>query len=413
MLRLGTISRRAPALALAATLLVSTLGPSASPGIAAEPDQPSARLQIIVKSVKVHDDRDPGDGEMSFSASLADGDGEITRFTPKLATMSDEFDLGSGETRIMMHMLPSDGDTMAEGVSPEAGMPVYAGRSYTFTAEMTESDAITANEILGDVNLAINAANGWGIQEHTLRSVRDGKQGDFSVTFEIRRAPLPDLRPVNIKVEDVQGSTKKHVCMAVQNVENGQVGQFTVTLLVDGKSPAGGTAVGNALAPGMAEQYCVDVDAPTSGPHELSAVVDLSGTVTEYNEANNKYTQQVTISPPPSDLTVSAIRMNGRDVRGKDDCKPGNNDVVVVVKNGGTTAAGAFAVRLTVDGVEAADVAVPGLDAGKEHEVRMDDLRLKKGKRALLATVDSKGAISESSENNNERPVTAECKDDD
>ena len=83
------------------------------------------------------------------------------------------------------------------------------------------------------------------------------------------------------------------------------------------------------------------------------------------------------------------------------------------MKNGGTANAGAFAVRLAVDGVEAASVSVDGLEAGQEREVRFDDLRLKNGKRSLVAVADAKGDVAESKEDNNDRTVTAECKDDD
>ena len=60
------------------------------------------------------------------------------------------------------------------------------------------------------------------------------------------------------------------------------------------------------------------------------------------------------------DLVVSAVRVNGRVPDGKDDCKDGKNDVAVVVKNWGTTNAEKFAVRLAVDGGEAAEEAVAG-----------------------------------------------------
>jgi subtilase family serine protease len=56
---------------------------------------------------------------------------------------------------------------------------------------------------------------------------------------------------------------------------------------------------------------------------------------------------------------------------------------------------------------------VTGLEAGKELEVRFDDVKLKKGDRALTIAVDAKGAVTESKEDDNERKVTAQCKDDD
>ena len=55
---------------------------------------------------------------------------------------------------------------------------------------------------------------------------------------------------------------------------------------------------------------------------------------------------------------------------------------------------------------------VNGLEAGKEREVTFGDVKLKKGEHTLTATADAKGAIAESDEGNNDRAVTARCKDD-
>jgi hypothetical protein len=109
------------------------------------------------------------------------------------------------------------------------------------------------------------------------------------------------------------------------------------------------------------------------------------------------------------DLIVTAVRVNGRAPDGKDDCKDGKNDVAVHVKNEGSAAASAFAVRIAVDGQEAGVVPVSGLEAGQEREVRFEDVRFKKGERTLTAGADPKGTIVESDETNNERKVTARC----
>lgn len=69
MLSLRTIARRAPALALTASLLVSALGLPSSEGtaLAASSVGPAARLQIDVKQVHIHSDRDLfGSGEMNL-----------------------------------------------------------------------------------------------------------------------------------------------------------------------------------------------------------------------------------------------------------------------------------------------------------------------------------------------------------
>jgi len=73
-----------------------------------------------------------------------------------------------------------------------------------------------------------------------------------------------------------------------------------------------------------------------------------------------------------------------------------------------------FIVRLQVgdDEDEAKEKSITELGAGKEQEVRFDDMRLKKGRQQLTATVDSKKSIAEADEDNNEEKVTVDCRDD-
>ena len=87
--------------------------------------------------------------------------------------------------------------------------------------------------------------------------------------------------------------------------------------------------------------------------------------------------------------------------------------MTAIVKNAGTANAGPIAVRLTVDGDEVGEESIDELAAGKEREIRFDEVRLKKGERKLTATLDPKNTVAESSEDNNERLVTARCQDDD
>jgi subtilase family serine protease len=122
-------------------------------------------------------------------------------------------------------------------------------------------------------------------------------------------------------------------------------------------------------------------------------------------------------SPTPDtalpDLT-GAIKVNGQEPDGKDDCKSGKNTVTVVVKNGGTADAGSIVVRLTVGGLnEKPEQTVKGLAAGQEREVRFENVRLKKGEHLISASLDAKGEVAESNEDNNEPKATARCKDGD
>jgi subtilase family serine protease len=69
-------------------------------------------------------------------------------------------------------------------------------------------------------------------------------------------------------------------------------------------------------------------------------------------------------------------------------------------------------VRLKVDEANGGpEQAVTGLEAGKVREVKFENVRLNKGEHTLTAVADAKDAVDESDEENNDRDVTARCKD--
>src|SRR5687767_4562726 len=113
MLSLRTITRRVPALALAAALLVSALGPQSSGGtaVAAGPDGPVARLQIYVKQIHIHSDRDLfGSGEMRLDVRIwrckvelplpcSGQEYDLSAVADEIgALLDDEFSASSGDT---------------------------------------------------------------------------------------------------------------------------------------------------------------------------------------------------------------------------------------------------------------------------------------------------------------------------
>ena len=107
---------------------------------------------------------------------------------------------------------------------------------------------------------------------------------------------------------------------------------------------------------------------------------------------------------------MKAIKVNGQAPDGKNDCMISQNDLTVVVKNGGKGDAGSFAVRLTVDGDDL-DATVESVRAGEEREVAFDKVQLKKGEHSLKAVADPDHALAESKDNNNELKVSARCSD--
>jgi hypothetical protein len=433
---------------LGLALVLVAVGAPAPLGAAEDPPQPAARLQVVLKEVKVHNAREgllSGKGEMQFYTVIwRCNEGVPPPCRTKLSSESglmdniqgapivragSLFNADSGDTVTLDQEVPRDGDQIWGGeTSQQLGFPVYAGQLYVVRFHMLEwdGDDFNGNEILGDVYHYLDTAkHGLGVGIHTERSwyyPSDGGagQGDYTLTYEIRPIP-PDLRPVSIKVHDLPDGASKRVCMAVQNVEVGITGPFEVALRVDGVVPPGGRATADGLAPGTHRELCVAVALPP-GPHTLEAVVDEPGAVAELDETNNVYKQaftaaQPTPTPSPAlpDLTISAIKVNGQVPDGKDDCKDGKNAVTVAVKNASTADAGDFVVRLVVDGDQgnAEEKDVNGLVAGQEQVVKFEDLRLKEGPRSLAATADPQNGITESNEGNNTLQVTAHCGDDD
>ncbi|HZO32586.1 MAG TPA: CARDB domain-containing protein [Chloroflexota bacterium] len=334
------------------------------------------------------------------------------------------------------HVVPQAGDLMFHpDTSPENGIAVYDGYNYLVRFDMHESDGGWSNiEPMGWVLHVLNTGeHGLGLGTHTARSVLANRTGDFTITYEIRPTPLPDLQALHqITIDDLPGSAKKRVCMVVHNRGGAPAGPFEVALRVDHVVPPDGRTTAAGLAPGMNYTACVETALPTPGQHLLAAVVDAPRAVTELNETNNSYEQlyaaasaSSSTAPAPSpqsapatgqaqsDLTVSAVKVRGQVPDGKDDCKDGGNDVSVVVKNSGSEKAGGFTVRLTVDGAQGdgSEQTVNGLEAGNEREVTFENVKLKKGEHSLKALADAKGAVTETNEENNDREVTARCKD--
>jgi subtilase family serine protease len=253
---------------------------------------------------------------------------------------------------------------------------------------------------------------------------------------------------------DLPGDRDDLVCFTVQNRGVKSSAPFRVTIGIEGATPLVPDIGAAGLGAGETREQCTGGRLPDSGLHRLSVVVDGADTVPEMDERNNDLAVGLdrtpagqtrapggpgvattdtgdstqsgggpTIAGPATaptgstigirstqpDLTVDAVRVNGQVPDGKSDCKDGKNTVSVVVKNAGMARAGSFTVRLEVDGGQAIEMDVPGLEATQEHEARFDDVRLKKGEHRLTVTVDSKNTVAEANEDNNVRTVTATC----
>ena len=460
--RLARAGRWPLAIGLAATLLGTALVPPA-PAQAQGPiirDHrfPAARIQLVVNKVHVYDDRDgrfAGDGEMTLYAGLWEVDGGLTGSSPVISEMKRSFGAGSGDDVVLDQIVPGDGDmAAASGVTTHAGIPVFAGRQYVFATFILESDSLTASENLGAVKIDVNEANGWGIGSGEVRSVQaNGKAGDYAVTYEIRRTPLPDLVPTAFRVAAEAGRPggDAQICWTTENRGPLASEPFQVVVEFGGAEQTVLTTGASELGAGETREQCTSQRLPEPGTHPVTVTIDPERGVPEMDEDNNVFKQTVVRTPttqsvptpvpspgPDSgpiliasqgkgkddgqgdaqtrapgqaqaDLSVSGIKVNGQVPDGKDDCKDGKNAVTIVLKNAGSGKASTFAVRLTLDGDEVDSAQVDGLDAGKEREVSFGEVRLKKGSHKLAATVDAKNTVAEASDENNDRTVTVGC----
>jgi hypothetical protein len=378
----------------------------------------------------------------------------------------------SGSTQAMNHVLPLAAD-VRDGlmVSEDEGLIVQSGRNYVFQVWVWEKD-VEGGDFMGGIQRVVNESNGWGVGSYDAESaglMPDGSlrvmdficpgcgeviAGDYTVTYEIHRTPLADLHAKSVRFVDPEpapDSTDPNVCLTVENVGVAAAGPFTIGTAVDTAPLADGLGSLPGLAAGGTQESCVHATLPSSGAHQLDMIADVNHSVPESDETNNITGQSFAravpqgptgtgpaqangptnsgiVAPKPSapvlnaapspsptqaDLIVSAIKVNGQVPDGKNDCKDGKSSVSVVVKNAGAGKAERSTVRLTVDDADgdADEQSVNGLEAGKEREVRFENVRLKKGERQLTAIVDAKSSVGESNEENNEQKVTARCTD--
>jgi hypothetical protein len=477
-----TARRIVPSLGLAAAVLTSTLG-AATPADAFNPPRgvvqvpaqayggtTAARIQINLISMNIVNDRDGtfmGDGEMKMTVSFwrcsttsgPCSQGEIPAVL--MAEWKKNFSAGSGDFKVFERVMPQAGDSRSGDLAtPEAGFALHAGQRYIFQIDMDEDD-LTSDDFMGGIQQVFEESNQWGLGLHAQE--RAGKLldssiatgpicagcggvivGDYLVTYEVVQVPLPDLQPTSIRVVPrAPGATDDEVCVDTFNSGLTDSPSFSIALYVDDSPLAVGLAGGPALAAHTGKETCLRANLPTSGQHQLKAVVDEPALIAEMDEYDNLLQKPLdrgpaavpgagtgpsstakegpiaTASPEPttksnqaqSDLTVSAIKVNGQAPDGKDDCTGGKSNVSVVVKNAGKARAEAFVVSLVADGGDAIEEAVNGLEAGKEREVKFEDVELKKGAHKLVASVDAKGTVTEPNEENNGREVTAQCKD--
>ena len=201
--------------AVALTLIASMLvlpGPVGAAETPAEP-KPTIRVQVLLKSVYIWDDRDWGDGDMHFRMWLGcwAAPTPCIRFPSVNVDHYDKvFSTGSGDTYSLNAVLPGATDRLSlEFATPgRTGYSLFDGQRYELGFEMYEADGLTNNEDMGERHIVLQAENGWGIGDYSLRSTRVDGWGDYTINFEVRRSPLP--RPPG------PSTSKSRTCQAVR-----------------------------------------------------------------------------------------------------------------------------------------------------------------------------------------------------
>src|SRR5262249_41194728 len=139
-----------------------------------------------------------------------------------LASLVVDFPANDGDNVPLNRAMPATGPgaNVADPsmIGPEIGIPVWNNRFYRLGLRLDEVDGRLFDE-LGVDSAVLSASNGWLLGAHTARGMvygKAGEPGDFSAEFEVRDAPLPDLRPVGLKVTAIPGTGKHQVCVPVQ-----------------------------------------------------------------------------------------------------------------------------------------------------------------------------------------------------
>lgn len=451
-----------------ATLLLPWASGPATPVIADHDvrHDPAARLQIVLKSIYINDISEPGYeqvGEFTFRMGISKL-GEACPVEPygelcKLAQYEiPDFDARERQLVKIDETIPGrlPAGWAADGsISALFGLPVYSGQAYRFWIDGADKDFMIWDN-MGTLYHVMTEQDSWGIGTHLKRGTLNvdgtGAPAHFTAEFEVQLVPLPDLQPTSITILDLPGGTGKLPCVGIQNTGPGDAGPFQVALYVDAATPPAGIAEAGRLGAGQNGELCVEANLPTTGQHQLTAVVDEPRGIFEQIETNNRFVQAfaaaratsggpgvappggsgvattdpgppgASTNPPATgparvDLIVKSVRVKGEEPRGDNDCDPGQNDVTVAIKNDGAAAAMNFIVRVLVDPEDddaeerTLEKSVLTLDPGNDLDVRFDDVRLKKGEHTLAATVDARKTIAESKEDNNELKVPVKCKD--
>ncbi len=285
--------------------------PARPPGAASDPAtvrdhrdvDAAARLQVVVNYVHIVDDGDWwGKGEFALwvrvdryqgcqngGDPLRDGCGAYRGYVSE----DFRFSASSGTFYEPYRAVPSErSDNRDPGAAPAAGIAVQLGEVLAVRFGASEDDPLPDTRFEHGVlqsDLVLRERDGWSVGRHSQQIRRDGF--DLTVYYEVRRTPLPDLVPHNIR-QLVLDDGRPVVCPSVLNQGQRPSAPFQIALQVDGVVPAWGTFQAGALAVGEVTEHCFLVDTLSPGPHRFAVRVDTPRQVTEMDETNNGSPEQ-------------------------------------------------------------------------------------------------------------------------
>lgn len=295
----------------------SPLGPRPIVGVDATtaPVEPAARLQVVVRTVDVSNDRDgfwTGAGDILLTTNIWRCTGAPPPCSASennqaqlLAEDEKSFNADSGDAVSLNRVIPMADDVQnSTFASEEGGIAVFDGQSYLLQFSAFERDA-AGGDFMGGVQRVINASNGWGVGTYTREPAGhvpdpslpnrgilcagcgDIIVGDYLVTYEIRLASLPDMHPKSMRVQSA-GGPEAQVCATIENLGSEPAEAYGMIFVVDGDSTS---RISGLLAVNQSQEQCIPVEPLAIGSHSLSVTVDPDRAIPEANERNNVLTQ--------------------------------------------------------------------------------------------------------------------------
>lgn len=254
------------------------------------------------------------------------------------------------------------------------------------TSEVTVSRTWSATE--GTHSIEVEADPDASIPDRNRTNNEAGPK-----TVEVRPA-RPDLVVGGLSVTPDPPRPGEQVTFTANlgNIGSADAGAYRVALFV------GNTTVDTARVDGLPEGD--ETNATLSwtareGVHEIEAVVDVADNVTESNEGNNVWTQQLSVG---ADLNIQGLDIQPSQPREGDRVR-----FTVAVGNDGLDVDRSFQVSFAIDGSPLGSSTIAGLDSESTRNATSSAWTARIGDHNLTVIVDPQDQIAEVDRENNQR----------